>query len=169
MNNKWRVLLIIQLTWVLSACSSHQEHEKKFEKEYKQALKQAQKQVEPLPDYSLMKKVRFKSQFNPFDINYAVVNVKKIDLPKRAKTPLEAYSLNSFEFVGVVGDNNRIDAVFVAPDGIFYRAKIGDYIGQKNGRITRIEESGIVDITIPKQTFSGKVVNDVITLRHEKE
>ncbi len=53
--------------------------------------------------------------------------------------PLEKYSLGSLTLTGIVQADGRYWGVFLTPDGKVYRAGIGDGIGDKDGKIVRID------------------------------
>jgi type IV pilus assembly protein PilP len=60
----------------------------------------------------------------------------------RRKEPLEAYPLDSMRMVGSV---NKLGQPFalLRVDSLLYQVKVGDYLGQNYGRITRIAETEI--------------------------
>ena len=60
----------------------------------------------------------------------------------RRKEPLEAYPLDSMSMVGSV---NKVGQPFalLRVDALLYQVKVGDYVGQNYGRITRIAETEI--------------------------
>jgi type IV pilus assembly protein PilP len=60
----------------------------------------------------------------------------------RRKEPLEAYPLDSMSMVGSVVRNGQQFAL-LRVDNLLYQVKVGDYIGQNYGRITRISETEI--------------------------
>lgn len=60
----------------------------------------------------------------------------------RRREPLEAYPLDSLEMVGSVVRSGRPYALLKA-DNLLYQIKVGDYIGQNYGRVTRISETEI--------------------------
>jgi type IV pilus assembly protein PilP len=61
----------------------------------------------------------------------------------RRKEPLEAYPLDS---MGMVGSVNKLGRPFalLRVDNLLYQVKVGDYVGQNYGRITKIDETQIV-------------------------
>jgi type IV pilus assembly protein PilP len=61
---------------------------------------------------------------------------------KRRKEPLEAMPLDAMAMVGVLDKNNQKVAL-VKVDNLLYQVKVGNYLGQNYGRITRISESEI--------------------------
>jgi type IV pilus assembly protein PilP len=60
----------------------------------------------------------------------------------RRKEPLEAYPLDSMTMVGSVNKQNSPYAL-LRVDALLYQVKVGDYLGQNYGRITRIGETEV--------------------------
>ena len=60
----------------------------------------------------------------------------------RRKEPLEAYPLDSMGMVGSVNKQGQPFAL-LRVDNLLYQVKVGDYLGQNYGRITRIGETEI--------------------------
>lgn len=60
----------------------------------------------------------------------------------RRKEPLEAYPLDSMGMVGSVARQGQPFAL-LRVDNLLYQVKVGDYLGQNYGRITRISETEI--------------------------
>lgn len=60
----------------------------------------------------------------------------------RRREPLEAYPLDALAMVGSLVRGGRQYALLRA-DNLLYQIKVGDYIGQNYGRITRITETEI--------------------------
>ena len=60
----------------------------------------------------------------------------------RRKEPLEAYPLDSMSMVGSVNRQGQPYAL-LRVDNLLYQVKVGDYVGQNFGRITRISETEI--------------------------
>jgi type IV pilus assembly protein PilP len=61
----------------------------------------------------------------------------------RRKEPLEAYPIDSMSMVGSVNKQGRPFAL-LRVDNLLYQVKVGDYLGQNYGRITKIDETQIV-------------------------
>ena len=61
----------------------------------------------------------------------------------RRKEPLEAYPLDSMSMVGSVAKQAQPFAL-LRVDNLLYQVKLGDYLGQNYGRITKITETQIV-------------------------
>jgi type IV pilus assembly protein PilP len=60
----------------------------------------------------------------------------------RRREPLEAYPLDSMSMVGSVNKQGRPYGL-LRVDNLLYQVKVGDYLGQNYGRITRIGETEI--------------------------
>jgi type IV pilus assembly protein PilP len=60
----------------------------------------------------------------------------------RRKEALEAYPLDSMSMVGSVVKQGRQHAL-LRVDNLLYQVKVGDYLGQNYGKITRITETEI--------------------------
>jgi type IV pilus assembly protein PilP len=61
----------------------------------------------------------------------------------RRKEPLESFPLDSMSMVGSVNKQGRPFALLQV-DSLLYQVKVGDYLGQNYGRITRVTETEIV-------------------------
>jgi len=60
----------------------------------------------------------------------------------RRKEPLEAYPLDSMSMVGSVSKSGRPTAL-MRVDNLLYQVKVGDYLGQNYGKITKISETEV--------------------------
>lgn len=60
----------------------------------------------------------------------------------RRREPLEAYPLDSMSMVGSVSREGRQYALLKV-DQLLYQVKVGDYLGQNYGRITKISETEV--------------------------
>lgn len=58
----------------------------------------------------------------------------------RNKEPLEAYPLESIKYVGSVTKNKQTQAI-VLVDGALHQVRVGNYMGQNFGVVTRISEA----------------------------
>lgn len=56
----------------------------------------------------------------------------------RAQSPLEKYSLEQFQLVGLMRQQTRRWAIIHAPDNTIHRLTLGDYIGSRQGRHGRV-------------------------------
>ncbi len=81
---------------------------------------------------------------------------------KRRREPLEAYPLDALMMVGSVAKGGGQTALLRA-DNLLYQVKVGEYVGQNYGRITRITETEIVLREIVQDTV-GEWIERTSTL-----
>ena len=63
--------------------------------------------------------------------------------PERRKEALESFPLDALDMVGTIGTAEDMYALVKAPDGVVYRTRPNNYLGQSDGRITGIFEDRI--------------------------
>lgn len=63
--------------------------------------------------------------------------------PMRRKEELESFPLDSLRMVGTLDKGGITWALVTTQDGTIYRVRVGNYMGQNNGRITQIAEDRI--------------------------
>ena len=80
----------------------------------------------------------------------------------RRREPLEAYPLDALTMVGSVVRGGRPQALLEA-DNLLYQVKVGDYLGQNYGRVTRITETEIALRELVPDTL-GEIVERASTL-----
>lgn len=83
--------------------------------------------------------------------------------PNRKHEPLEAFSLDTIVMVGAIKDKRGAQHGVLQVDKTVYDVKVGDYLGQNDGRITAINESEI-SITERVQDASDEWVERKTTL-----
>lgn len=143
------VLSILALT-MLGACSAETEELQQWMDQQRREAKpnvpalQSPKKFDPEP-YSMAQAVE------PFSAQKLSVALKQearqpnsvlsAELNRR-KEPLEAYPMDSMSMVGSVTKQGRPFAL-LRVDNLLYQVKVGDYLGQNYGRITRIAETEI--------------------------
>ena len=63
--------------------------------------------------------------------------------PNRRKEELESYTLDSLRMVGTLEQDNETWGLIQTKEGTIHRVAPGNYMGQNDGRITRISEEKI--------------------------
>ena len=134
----------------LAACSADQD-------ELQQWMEQQKREVKPsVPPLSAPKKFDPQAytaltSVDPFSTQKLTVALKQEARQpnsmlaaeiNRRKEPLEAYPLDSMTMVGSVVKQGRQYALLKV-DNLLYQVKIGDYLGQNFGKITKITETDI--------------------------
>lgn len=86
----------------------------------------------------------------------------------RRKEPLEAYDLEKLRMKGTLMKKDGIVAIIETPDKSTYSAKVGSYMGQNFGVITKISET---EITLKEtvEDSSGEWVERITTLPLEEQ
>ena len=56
---------------------------------------------------------------------------------------LEKFPLDGLKFVGILERGSERWGIIIAPDNLVHHVKIGDYLGENNGKITSISETKI--------------------------
>jgi len=62
----------------------------------------------------------------------------------RNREPLERYPLDSLRMAGTIKQRGETWGVVRSADGIVYRVRIGNYLGQNHGRVVKITEDRIL-------------------------
>ncbi|WP_423598042.1 pilus assembly protein PilP [Roseateles sp. MS654] len=86
---------------------------------------------------------------------------------KRRREPLEAFPLDSMAMVGSVQRDGRPYAL-LRVDNLLYQTRVGDYLGQNFGRITKISET---EITLREvvQDAAGEWIERTSTLQLQEQ
>lgn len=145
-----RLIALVVAAGALAACGAEQEELQQWMDQQRREVKpnvpplQAPKKFNPEP-YAQAQAVE------PFSNQKLTVALKQearqpnsllaAELNRR-KEPLEAYPLDSMAMVGSVSKQNQPFAL-LRVDNLLYQVKVGDYLGQNYGRITKIAETEI--------------------------
>jgi type IV pilus assembly protein PilO len=71
----------------------------------------------------------------------------------RPKELLEAFALTDLNMVGTITMNSMMWALIKTEENMIYRVKVGDYLGQHDGKITQINNQGLeLNEIIPYET-----------------
>ena len=62
----------------------------------------------------------------------------------RPRDPLEAFALDSLRMVGTITRGGTTYALISAPDNVVHRVRRGNHLGQNDGEIDAVSDSGIV-------------------------
>lgn len=83
--------------------------------------------------------------FSPWDVadERAVVAAGPRPDPNRRKEALEAFPLDALDMVGTIGMGSDMYGLVKAPDGVVYRVRPNNYLGQSDGRISGIFDDRI--------------------------
>jgi type IV pilus assembly protein PilP len=144
------VLAAALTAMTLSACTGEQDELQQWMEQQKREVKPSvqplspPKKFDPQP-YSALGSV------DPFSTQKLTVALKQEARQpnsvlaaemNRRKEPLEAYPLDGMSMVGSVVKQGRQYAL-LRVDNLLYQVKVGDYLGQNYGKITKITETDI--------------------------
>jgi len=145
-----RGLGLVVMAGLLVACTGEQDELQQWMDQQKREVKpsvqplSAPKKFDPQP-YSAVTGVE------PFSAQKLTVALKQEARQpnsllaaeiNRRKEPLEAYPLDSMAMVGSVTKQGQPYALLKV-DNLLYQVKLGDYVGQNYGKITKITETDI--------------------------
>lgn len=85
---------------------------------------------------------------------------------RRRREPLEAYELEAMAMAGTLLRQGRSVAL-VSVDKMLYQVRVGDYMGQNNGRVVKIEE-GRIELREVVQEASGEWVERTASIQAQE-
>ena len=144
-----RIALVMGLV-VLAGCSARQEELRDWMDQQRREVKPsvtplaAPKKFDPEPYSSAQAVDPFSSQKLSVAIKQEARQTNSLFSAElnRRKEPLEAYPLDSMSMVGSVARGGQPFAL-LRVDSLLYQVKVGDYLGQNYGRVTRIAETEV--------------------------
>lgn len=157
--------LLSILVMSLSACSENSDNLEAF---IRDAGKNMQAKIKPLPEM----KSYFSFEFNadgaltdPFK-THATFNQNSTFSPNldRPKQPLEAYPLESLQYVGMIEQDKRSYALLRTPDNNVQKISIGQYMGQNFGKVTEIKENEVTLQEVVQDASTGNWVAQTATI-----
>jgi type IV pilus assembly protein PilP len=134
---------------VLTACSTGDDQED-LRRWMNEAAKDARGKIPPLPQVKPYESVAYDAGnlLDPFKTAKLGVEQQKPsgtglqpDM-NRPREPLEAYPLESLKYVGVMTRKNTSFAL-IQVDGSLYQVRVGNYMGQNFGVISKVSESQV--------------------------
>lgn len=82
----------------------------------------------------------------------------------RPKEPMESYPLESIKYVGQLSKTKLTYALLLTPDNGVQQVKIGNYVGQNFGMVTKITDSEVVLKEIVQDELSGDWIERISSL-----
>jgi type IV pilus assembly protein PilP len=159
---------------LLAACSADQDELRQWMEQQRRDVKPSIKPLQPPKKFDPQPYTAAQA-VDPFSMQKLTVALKQearqpnsllsAELNRR-KEPLEAYPLDSMSMVGSVNTQGQPFAL-LRVDALLYQVKVGDYLGQNYGRITRIAETEIALREIV-QDAAGEWIERPATLQLEE-
>lgn len=78
----------------------------------------------------------------------------------RPRQPLEVFPLDTLSMVGILEQNDERWGLIKDPKNIVHRIQLGNYMGQSEGRVIEINESGISLVEIVPDGIGGYIERD---------
>ncbi len=78
----------------------------------------------------------------------------------RPREALEVFPLDTLSMVGILEQNNNLWGLIKDPQNIVHRVQVGKYMGQNEGKITKITESDVSLIEIISDGIGGYIERD---------
>jgi type IV pilus assembly protein PilP len=134
----------------LTACGGEQEELQQWMEQQKREVKPSVQPLSPPKKFDPQSYLAL-SSVDPFSTQKLTVALKQEARQpnsmlaaeiNRRKEPLEAYPLDGMSMVGSVVKQGRQYALLKV-DNLLYQVKVGDYLGQNYGKITKITETDI--------------------------
>ena len=150
--------VLIHLSLCLVACGGNEADD--LDKFMADAARDMRAKVDPLPEVKPYVPIEYNAdgQLNdPFKARKAQSTTAAGVQPdfNRPKEPLEAYPLESLQYVGSLSKNNLQYALIKTPDNSIQQVSIGNYMGQNFGIVTEITENEVVLKEIVQDELSG--------------
>lgn len=158
--------LVVFGSFLLASCSDGQGDD--LDAFIKNAGNEMQIKIKPLPEVKPYLALQYNADNilnDPFRPRKASTKATGI-LPNfnRAKEPMEAYPLESIQYVGHLSKGKLAYALLKTPDNGVQQAKVGNFIGQNYGMITKITDGEVLLKEIVQDDLSGDWVERQTTL-----
>lgn len=75
--------------------------------------------------------------------------------PNRRKEALEAFPLDALRMVGTIGTGPATIALVLAPDKVTYRVRVGNFLGQSDGRVVSVAADRIEMVELVSDGAGG--------------
>lgn len=166
-------ILLFVATLNLTACERDYSDLQQYIASVKARPKQA---VKPLPEFQSVEPFVYKKIEGLRDPFKPVEKVKEPEETEteepdngihpdknRKKEPLEAFSLSGMRMVGTVQMNSQLWGL-VRNENTIYRVKVGDYLGEHDGKITHIDKNKIELLEIVPDKKPNRFIEQSSTL-----
>jgi len=162
----FRISSICLLSLGLAACGGSEGDD--LDSFIKNSAKDMRPKIKPLPEVKPYLALQYNADgklSDPFRSRKAS-NKTGVLQPNmsRPKEPMEAYPLESIKYVGQLSKVKLTYALLLTPDNGVQQVKVGNYIGQNFGMITKITDSEVELKEIVQDELSGDWIERVSNL-----
>lgn len=145
MKVKHRIILSLAFLFLV-ACG--QEKDRDLHDFIKAVSKRSGRAIEPIPDFKTSASFKYPNKIRRRDPFAAKSGQDSNDMSapdlNRKKQPLEAFPLDSLEFVGFLSRGTEHWALIRAANKVVYKVTIGQYMGRNYGRVLKITPQQVV-------------------------
>ena len=165
--NMWfKISCIFLFTMGLVACNGDEGDD--LDNFIKNSAKGMKPRIKPLPEVKPYLALQYNADgklSDPFRARKAS-NKSSVLQPNmsRPKEPMEAYPLESIKYVGQLSKSKLTFALLKTPDNGVQQVKVGNYVGQNFGMVTKITESEVVLKEIVQDELSGDWIERISNL-----
>ena len=140
------ITIVMIFMALLSACSS--QHEDDLDRWMKDSKAKVKGKAVPLPELKKYEPLVYNANSDlsdPFKGRKAASSdgVLQPDM-KRPHEALESYPLESLKFVGFLEQGQKSVALISTPDNNVYQIRVGNYMGQNYGMVSKIDKDELV-------------------------
>lgn len=161
----WLLMLVI-LGGLVTLFMHFDDHQKQAHIFVNQVKNKPKHPAEQLPSFKPLDQFNYpESEVRPSPFQLRKTQIATIARPdaSRPQEPLEAYPLEALKFTGVLEEGMRRWALIKLPDGNVTRIKVGEYMGQNDGKVVAVSENSLI---IEEQVWEEKAwVKRKVTLQ----
>ncbi|MDE1514998.1 pilus assembly protein PilP [Vibrio sp. dsl-7] len=153
-NSLWPLLLSLLM---LVGCKANQDNLASYVAQIEREARQEVTKLKPILEFSAVEYQQHKGR-EPFMLpKEALVHNQPVaqtdcwqPAPRPKNGPLERYPLTQLRLKGVMSSGGSISALIQTPNGNVVKVKAGQYVGNNNGKITRVDERYLlINETLP--------------------
>jgi type IV pilus assembly protein PilP len=115
--------------------------------------------LDPLPVLTKFEPVSYNAEqdrdpFSPQTMQDDAANALRPNA-NRPKEILEGFALDGLKMVGTIGAGAAMSALIQAPDNVVYRVRVGEYMGQSDGRVVSVSEDRVQVVEVISNGSGG--------------
>jgi type IV pilus assembly protein PilP len=160
----------ILICLILSGCSPDEGDD--LDKFMRDSSNNMRIKIKPLPEVKPYIALQYNADGTLTDPFRARKAISKNDVLQpnlnRPKEPMEAYPLESIKYVGSLSKAKLSYALLKTPDNGVQQVKVGNYVGQNFGMVTRITDNEVQLKEIIQDDLSGDWIERINTLTLEE-
>lgn len=161
---KWSLAGLMAV--LLAACGNGEGDD--LDRYMRDATKNVKPKVKPLPEVKPYMALQYNADGvleDPFRPRKAIGKSSALQPNmSRPKEPMEAYPLESVQYVGMISKNKLTFALLKTPDNAIQQVKVGNYVGQNYGRVEQITDGEVVLKELIQDDTSGDWIEQMTSL-----